>query len=119
VYVSNKRPPVYSTDPARAKRCKRCGRYPCRCQLRGSRPPDQQEAHIRRETKGRGGKTVTAVRNLDLTPADLKALSKHLKRACGTGGTAKNGVVEIQGDHREKVAEVLRGMGYKTKFTGG
>ena len=62
---------------------------------------------------------MTVVRNLRLTRADLKALGKRLKRTCGSGGTVKDGTIEIQGDHRDKVAEALRGMGYKTKFTGG
>ena len=62
---------------------------------------------------------MTVVRNLRLTPADLKALGKRLKKACGSGGTIKDGTIEIQGDHREKVAETLRAMGYRTKFTGG
>ena len=82
-------------------------------------PPGQQEAHIRRETQGRGGKTVTVVYNLHLAPATLKALGKHLRRLCGTGGTVKDGAIEIQGDHRDKVAEALQLLGYRTKFTGG
>ena len=79
----------------------------------------QQEAHIRRETQGRGGKTVTVVYNLHLAPAALKALGKHLRRLCGTGGTVKDGAIEIQGDHRDRVAEALQLLGYRTKFTGG
>jgi translation initiation factor 1 len=59
------------------------------------------------------------VYNLRLTPADLKALGTHLKQACGSGGTAKNGTIEIQGDHRDRIAEALQTLGYKTKFTGG
>ena len=117
--MPRKRSPVYSTNPERAKRCPRCGSEPCRCPPTRSLPPEQQEARIRREKKGRGGKTVTAVYNLRLTPADLKSLGRHLRRTCGTGGTVKNGVVEIQGDHRERVATELQKLGYKTKFTGG
>jgi translation initiation factor 1 len=84
-----------------------------------SQPPAQQEAHIRREKKGRGGKTVTVVYNLRLAPDDLKALGKQLRQACGTGGTVKDGTIEIQGDHRERVAEALQQAGYRTKFSGG
>lgn len=84
-----------------------------------SGPPAQLEAHIRREKKGRGGKTVTLVYNLRLPPNDLKALGRHLRQVCGTGGTVKDGAIEIQGDHRDKVAEALQQAGYRTKFTGG
>lgn len=74
---------------------------------------------ILREHKGRGGKTVTIVRGLILSPDDLKALAKQLKQACGTGGTVKEETIEIQGDHRVKVVETLRLIGYKTKMVGG
>jgi len=84
-----------------------------------SLPPEQQEAHIRRETKGRGGKTVTVVRNLRLSPDDLKALGRHLRQACGSGGTVKDGEIEIQGDHRERVKAALEELGYRVKLTGG
>ena len=82
-------------------------------------PATGQEAHIRREKKGRGGKTVTVVYGLRLPPDRLKALGKHLRQACGTGGTVKDGAIEIQGDHRERVAEALQQAGYRTKCTGG
>ncbi len=62
---------------------------------------------------------MTVIRNLQLTNEDLKALAAQLKQTCGTGGTVKDGVIEIQGDHREKVAVKLRSLGYKTKFSGG
>ena len=114
-----KRNVVYSTDSAFAKRCQRCGSYPCRCPKPKSLPPEKQTAGIRREKKGRGGKTVTIVMDLQLTPADLKALGKKLKQKCGTGGAVKDGNIEIQGDHREKVAAELNKLGYKTKFVGG
>jgi translation initiation factor 1 len=111
-------PTIYSTDP-QFKLCPRCGRYPCRCPKPRSLPPQQQTASIRREKKGRGGKTVTVVSGLQLTPDDLKALSKQLKQTCGSGGTVKEDTIEIQGDHRDTIAEKLRQLGYKTKFTGG
>ena len=82
-------------------------------------PATGQEAHIRREKKGRGGKTVTVVYGLHRPPDRLKALGKHLRQACGAGGTVKDGAIEIQGDHRERVAEALQQAGYRTKFTGG
>jgi translation initiation factor 1 len=76
-------------------------------------------ARIRREKKGRRGKTVTVVSDLQLSAEDMKSLSKRLKQACGSGGTVKDGNIEIQGDHRDKVAAELETLGYKTKFTGG
>lgn len=82
-------------------------------------PPSEQTAAIRREKKGRGGKEVTVIYDLQLTPDDLKALSKALKKKCGTGGTAKENSIEIQGDHREIIAAELQRLGYQTKFTGG
>ena len=86
---------------------------------RRSLPPDQQTAAIRREKKGRGGKEVTVIYDLQLTATDMKALGKALKKKCGTGGTVKESSIEIQGDHRETVADELQRLGYKTKFTGG
>ena len=115
-----RRRPVYSTNPDVATRCRKCGSDPCRCSPKTkSLPPEQQVAHIRREKKGRRGKTVTVVSDLQLSPEDMKALSKRLKQACGSGGTVKDGNIEIQGDHRDKVAGELSALGYKTKFTGG
>lgn len=81
--------------------------------------PQQQTAYLHRDAKGRGGKVVSLVKNLTLAEADLAALSRQIKQACGSGGTVKDGVIEIQGDHREKIAEVLRKMGYKVKLAGG
>jgi translation initiation factor 1 len=87
--------------------------------LSASLPPAQQNIIVGRESKGRGGKTVSLVMNLALAPADLAALLKSIKQTCGSGGTLKDGVIEIQGDHREKIALFLRGQGYKVKVAGG
>ena len=84
-----------------------------------ARPPSQQTAFIHRASKGRGGKVVTLVKNLHLSSDDHKALTKHLKQTCGSGGTSKDGVIEIQGDQREKIATALQQLGYKTKMAGG
>ena len=84
-----------------------------------SLPPQEQTAYLHRETKGRGGKAVSLVKNLSLSDADLKSLAKQLKQACGSGGTIKDGVIEVQGEHREKNSEVLRQLGYKVKIAGG
>jgi translation initiation factor 1 len=82
-------------------------------------PPSQQTALIQRTSKGRGGKVVTLVKNLHLSPDDHRALTKHLKQTCGSGGTLKDGVIEIQGDHRQTIAVALQHLGYKTKMAGG
>ena len=81
--------------------------------------PTQQTAFLHRASKGRGGKVVTLVKNLHLSPDNYKTLAKHLKQACGSGGTVKDGVIEIQGDHRETIAAALQDLGYKTKMAGG
>ncbi len=82
-------------------------------------PPGQQTAYLHRDSKGRGGKVVSLVKNLVLPPDELKDLCTQIKQACGTGGTVKDGVIEIQGDHRPKIAQVLEKLGYKTKIAGG
>jgi translation initiation factor 1 len=84
-----------------------------------SLPPQQQTAYLHRESGGRGGKVVSVVKNLILTEEDMKALAKKLKQECGTGGTVKDGVIEIQGEHRQRMAEVLIKLGYKVKIAGG
>lgn len=84
-----------------------------------SLPPQQQTVYLHRDSKGRGGKGVTLVKNLVLTEPDLNALAKTLKQAVGSGGTVKEGVIEIQGEQREKIAGVLRRLGYKVKMAGG
>ncbi len=84
-----------------------------------SLPPAQQNIIVGRESKGRRGKAVTLVKNLVLSGDDLTALTKSLKQVCGSGGTIKDGIIEIQGDHREKIAVVMRGLGYKVKVAGG
>jgi translation initiation factor 1 len=84
-----------------------------------SLPPEAQTVYLHRESKGRGGKGVTLLKGLTLSETDLTALCKTLKQACGTGGTVKEGLIEIQGEQREKIAEVLRKLGYKVKIAGG
>lgn len=84
-----------------------------------SQPPREQTVSLHRETKGRGGKGVTLLKGLALTEADLSALAKMLKQACGSGGTVKDGLIELQGDQREKIAEVLKKLGYRVKIAGG
>jgi translation initiation factor 1 len=83
------------------------------------KPPQQQTVYLHRESSGRGGKAVSLVKNLVLSEENLKALAKKLKQECGTGGTVKDGIIEIQGEHRGKIAQVLQKMGYKVKIAGG
>ena len=84
-----------------------------------SLPPNQQTIYLHRDSKGRGGKTVTLVKKLVLSEDDLKELAKKLKQVCGSGGTIKDDTIEIQGEHREKIAEALIKLGYKVKIAGG
>jgi translation initiation factor 1 len=74
---------------------------------------------VKRETSGRRGKAVTAVYDVPLDDAGLKELAGRLKKRCGVGGSVKDGVVELQGDHRDVVVEVLRADGYDVVLAGG
>jgi translation initiation factor 1 len=74
---------------------------------------------VRRETGNRGGKTVTTIRGVPLAESALQELAGELKRLCGTGGTVKDRVIEIQGDHRDKIAATLTRRGYAVKLAGG
>ena len=112
---------VYSTDSGRM--CAAC-RQPlaaCVCAALAERARQGDGiVRVSRETSGRGGKTVTVVRGLALDDAALAALGKRLKAACGTGGTVKEGVIELQGDHREAVIALLAGEGFAgAKRAGG
>jgi translation initiation factor 1 len=81
--------------------------------------PNQQTVYLHRDTRGRGGGTMTLVKQLVLSEPDMKELAKKLKQICGSGGTVKDGMIEIQGEHREKIAEALKRLGYKVKIAGG
>jgi translation initiation factor 1 len=83
----------------------------------GPQLPDDGVVRVFREKGGRGGKTVTVVRGLPR--GDVQGVASDLKRHCGTGGSVKQGAVEIQGDHREKAAARLRSRGYTVKLAGG
>ncbi len=74
---------------------------------------------VRRETQGRGGKTVTSIAGVGVSEGKLKDLAGELKRLCGTGGTVKDWVIEIQGDHRDKIVAALQERGYTVKLAGG
>jgi translation initiation factor 1 len=88
-----------------------------------SLPPPQQNLKIMRDKKGRGGKVVTVISGFVLTEAELEMLAKTLKTFCGAGGTVRREgdtqIIEVQGDHRDKLAEKLKNLGYKVKLAGG
>lgn len=110
---------VYSTDSGRM--CPAC-RQPvaaCVCQQAKPAPAGDGVARVSRETKGRGGKAVTVVRGLPLDAVALKALGKRLRTFCGAGGTVKDHVLEVQGDHAERVVAWLQQQGLKAKRAGG
>jgi len=109
---------VFSTDAGR--HCPAC-RQPvgaCICQ-QNAIPAGDGIARVRRETKGRGGKTVTTISGVPLAEEPLKELASALKRRCGCGGALKDGVIEIQGDHLELLLEELGKRGFKAKKSGG
>jgi len=108
---------VYSSSAGRV--CPRCG-WPegdCRCSKRGAdeRVPARVVAKLRVEKAGRGGKAVTVVYDLPRNAAFLKELARELKQACGAGGTTQDDAVEIQGDLRDRVRDLLLKKGYGVK----
>ncbi|MFN7950794.1 MAG: translation initiation factor Sui1 [bacterium] len=118
--------PVYSTEHGRL--CVRCGRPEAACSCKDSRmrspspsPAQPRDGFVRvgSETKGRKGKGVTLVTGVRLDAAGLADLAKELKVLCGSGGTVKDGVIEIQGDHRDKILAALAARGWKAKRAGG
>ena len=110
---------VYSTESGRM--CPGCRQPVAQCVCKKSvTPPTDGTVRLFFETKGRGGKGVTVVRGLGLAEPELAVLGKKLKAACGVGGTAKDGVVELQGDHRDRVLALLQAQGFKSvKKAGG
>ncbi len=111
---------VYSTDGGRM--CPECRKPLAQClckQAAKAVPAGDGIARVSRETKGRGGKNVTLVKGLALDGAALNALGKQLRAACGSGGTVKDGVIEIQGEHCDRVMDALQKQGYRAKRAGG
>jgi len=109
---------VYSTDGGR--HCPAC-RQPvttCACSKPQAASRDGV-VRVRRENKGRGGKTVTCISGVPLVGAELDALAAQLKKRCGCGGTVKEGVIEIQGEHVELLLETLKQHGFRAKQSGG
>ena len=103
---------VYSTDEGR--HCPKCSSPIDECSCKESKAPTTEgPVRIKRETKLRRGKVVTVIFNIPLADPDLKSLAKKLKNKCGTGGTSKNGQIEIQGDHVALLIKELEGLGWK------
>ena len=91
----------------------------CLCARNATAPIGDAVVRVSRETKGRAGKGVTLVRGLALDAAALAQTARQLKATCGSGGTVKDGVIEIQGDHRERVVDYLTAQGWTVKRAGG
>lgn len=110
---------VYSTDAGRM--CPGCRRPVAQCTCAQAAPaaPSDGIVRVSRETKGRGGKAMTVVRGVQLDAAMLAKLGQQLKAACGCGGTVKDGVIEVQGDHCDRVIELLKAQGRTVKRAGG
>src|ERR1700726_4815574 len=109
---------VYSTDGGRVDTCPTCGlSYKiCRCsQATQSTRKSDGIVRVMRDRKGRGGKTVTVIDGMMGSEAELTTLAQQLKKLCGSGGTVKDGNIEIQGDHYDKVMAKLTELGYKVK----
>jgi translation initiation factor 1 len=82
-------------------------------------PPNQQNVRVQATRAGRKGKTVTIITGFQSKAETLEALLKQLKSQCGTGGTLKDSEIEIQGDHKQKILDILIKLGYKAKISGG
>jgi translation initiation factor 1 len=116
---------VYSSEHGR--HCPHCGLPKKKCVCRASPRGDKSVANadsdgivrVGRTSKGRGGKTITEVKGVQLPEAELRDLAKALKRRCGTGGTLKDGVIEIQGDQRDTLVAELEARGFTVKRSGG
>jgi translation initiation factor 1 len=110
---------VYSTGMGR--RCPQCLRAVADCVCKGKSKPAHGNGVVRvsRETKGRAGKGVSMITGLPLNDDQLEQLATQLKRRCGTGGTVKDGNIEIQGDHRDLLVVELTKQGFQAKKAGG
>ncbi|HSG03930.1 MAG TPA: translation initiation factor [Marinobacterium sp.] len=113
---------VYSTE--KGDLCSECGEAKANCIC--AELADQARlasldgvVRIRRETAGRKGKGVTTISGVAQPETELRALLKRLKKSCGTGGSLSEGVIEIQGDHRDKIKAMLEKEGYSVKLAGG
>ena len=111
---------VYSTESSGL--CPSCGKksVKCKCEKKKNNlPKGDGYVRVTRSIKGRKGKGVSLISGLPLEDTSLKELAKKLKQKCGTGGTVKNGVIEIQGDCRDLLVEKLNKLGFNAKKAGG
>jgi translation initiation factor 1 len=111
---------VYSTEQGRL--CPGCGKEKGRCDCRRQKaalPAGAGMVRVSRQTKGRKGSGVTLISGLPLERAGLEAMASRLKKICGSGGTVKDGIIEIQGDQRALLLETLRKEGFQAKQAGG
>ena len=109
---------VYSTGAGRM--CPACRNPVAQCTCKqAAAPQGDGVVRVSRETKGRGGKAVTLVRGVALAPEQLAALGKELRTSCGCGGTVKDGVIEVQGDHADRIVDLLKTRGHDVKRAGG
>ena len=119
---------VYDSDAVQAGRCPTCAKRLDRCSCGVGRTTEKAKplnlprdgvVRLLRDRKGRGGKSVTLIAGLSGSPETLAALASELKRACGTGGTVRGDLIEIQGDVRERLRTELERRGYNVKLAGG
>ena len=112
---------VYSTETGRV--CPTCGKPAAKCICKKKKSPQPKPGdgiiRIRREVKGRKGKTATLIYGFEADAGDVKQIAKRLKQLCGTGGSVKNGEIIIQGDHRETIKSELMQQGFQVKLSGG
>jgi len=110
---------VYSTEYG--KMCPKCSKAvsACICRTISSEEKDDGIVRISLEKKGRKGKGVTIIRGIPFPASELSAFAKRLKQACGSGGTVKAGIIEIQGDHRDQLIEILKKEGWIVRRSGG
>jgi translation initiation factor 1 len=110
---------VYSTERGRV--CSDCGNAADECVCGGGSAKARNDGvvRVRREVKGRAGKTVTTIEGVPLGGEAIEALGSELKRRCSAGGSVKGGVIVLQGDHRKTVVPLLQAKGYNVKLAGG
>jgi predicted translation initiation factor SUI1 len=106
-------------DDWRKLLCPKCHQLKTTCTCKSEEPSKSTVVRVGRETKGRGGKGVTIISDLPLNENGLAELATKLKTRLGTGGTVKDGRIEIQGDHRDRIVHELEGLGYRAKRAGG